>query len=54
MKKEILLIGGGGHCKSCIDIIEQDESFKIIGIIDRKKLIGKSILGYKICQKLLK
>ena len=24
IKKEIILIGGGGHCKSCIDVIEQE------------------------------
>jgi len=46
--KEILLIGGGGHCKSVIDIIEQENRFKIAGIIDRKELIGNRVLGYPI------
>ena len=31
--KEIILIGGGGHCKSVIDVIECDGSFKIAGIL---------------------
>ena len=49
MKKEdILLIGGGGHCKSVIDVIEQEGRFNIVGIIDRAERIGESVLGYKI------
>ena len=48
MKPEILLIGGGGHCKSVIDVLEQENKFKIAGIIDKKELIGTEVLGYKI------
>jgi sugar O-acyltransferase (sialic acid O-acetyltransferase NeuD family) len=47
-KKEIILIGGGGHCKSCIDVIESTNDFSIAGIIDSKDKIGDSILGYKV------
>jgi sugar O-acyltransferase (sialic acid O-acetyltransferase NeuD family) len=47
-KPEILLIGGGGHCKSVIDVIEQENKYKIVGIIDKKELIGQRILGYKV------
>ena len=46
--KEILLIGGGGHCKSVIDIIEEEGIFHIVGIIDQPKLLGKKTLKYKI------
>ena len=46
--EEILLIGGGGHCRSVIDVIEQENKYKIAGIIDKKELIGQNILGYKI------
>ena len=38
--KEIILIGGGGHCKSVIDVIEQEGQFKIVGIVDRPELLG--------------
>lgn len=49
MKKEsLILIGGGGHCKSCIDVIEQEGRFEIKGIVDRKENIGKEVLGYEI------
>ena len=34
----IVLIGGGGHCKSVIDVIEQDGQFNIEGILDRIKI----------------
>ena len=36
--KKIILLGGGGHCKSCIDVIENENKYKIIGIIDKKKI----------------
>jgi sugar O-acyltransferase (sialic acid O-acetyltransferase NeuD family) len=48
MRKEILLIGGGGHCKSVIDVIEQEGNFIIAGIIDRKELVGQKVLGYEV------
>ena len=46
--KKIILIGGGGHCKSAIDIIEQEGKFKIAGIIDQPNLLGSKILGYSV------
>jgi len=48
MKKEILLVGGGGHCKSVIDVIEQENNYTIAGIIDKKELFGQEVLGYKV------
>lgn len=47
-KDKILLIGGGGHCKSVIDVIEQAGQFEIIGIIDLPEKVGDSILGYPV------
>ena len=46
--KEIILIGGGGHCKSVIDVIEQEDEFKIIGIIDKPELLGTKVLKYPV------
>lgn len=48
MKDKIILIGGGGHCKSVIDVIEQENKFEIIGIIDIKDKIGTSVIGYNV------
>jgi len=44
--KNIILIGGGGHCKSVIDVIEQEGRFQIAGIVDKPELLGSSVLGY--------
>ena len=46
--KQILLIGGGGHCRSVIDVIELEGKFTIAGIIDKKELIGQDVLGYRV------
>ena len=43
MKDKIILIGGGGYCHSVIDVIEQENKYEIIGIIDKNEL-------FKICQ----
>lgn len=47
-KNDLLLIGGGGHCRSCIDVIETENKFKIVGIVDLKENIGNMIIGYEI------
>ncbi|MBC7428149.1 MAG: NeuD/PglB/VioB family sugar acetyltransferase [Bacteriovorax sp.] len=46
--KNIFLIGGGGHCHSCIDVIEQEQVYLIKGIFDVKENIGKTVMGYPI------
>jgi len=48
MKKEIILVGGGGHCKACIDVIEAQGEYSIAGIVDLKEKIGERVLNYKI------
>ena|ERR1051326_2119839 len=47
-RRNILLIGGGGHCRSVIDVIEREGMFRIYGIIDKKSNFGKTVLGYKV------
>ncbi len=44
----ILLVGGGGHCRSVIDVIEQQGRYDIVGIVDLKEHIGKQVLGYPV------
>jgi len=51
MKKKIILIGAGGHAKSCIDVIESEGKFKIVGLIDNLKKIGTKISGYEVMGK---
>ena len=48
MKKKIILIGGGGHCKSCIDVIEIENKIEIAGIIDQEEKLHLKVLGYEV------
>lgn len=47
-KKPIILIGGGGHCISCIDVIELGYKYNIIGILDLPEKAGQKVLNYNI------
>lgn len=47
-KDKIILVGGGGHCRSCIDVIETENRFKIAGILDIPEKVGKHVLKYRI------
>ncbi len=42
------MIGGGGHCKSAIDVIERTGLYTIAGILDRKEKVGQTVLGFPI------
>jgi sugar O-acyltransferase (sialic acid O-acetyltransferase NeuD family) len=48
MSREIILVGGGGHCKSCIEVIEHEGRYKIFGILDKETMVGQKILDYEI------
>ncbi|HPB36048.1 MAG TPA: acetyltransferase [Bacteroidales bacterium] len=47
-KQDILLIGGGGHCLSCIDVVEQGGQYRIAGIVDLPEKLGSRVLGYPV------
>lgn len=46
--EELILIGGGGHCRSCIDVIEMDGRFTICGIVDDKEALDSPLLKYPL------
>ena len=48
MNRKLLLIGGGGHCKSVLDSLISINSGVNIGIIDKKEYVGELILGVPI------
>lgn len=48
INRKILLLGGGGHCKSVLDSLARKNLYTEVGIIDMKENIGKSILGISI------
>ena len=43
----IILVGGGGHCKSAIDVVES-VGYNIIGVLDMPEEVGRSVLDYKV------
>ena len=45
--KNLILVGGGGHCKSVIDVAES-AGYTIKGILDLPEKVGEKILGYSI------
>lgn len=46
-KKQLILLGGGGHCKSVIDVAES-AGYTILGVLDKAELVGTKVLGYEI------
>ena len=46
MKNNLLIIGAGGHAVSCIDVIELENKYKIVGIVTNDKI--KNLFQYKI------
>ena len=47
-RQSIVLIGAGGHCRSCMDVIEQEGRWDIAGLVGQKAEIGTSVLGYPV------
>lgn len=45
--KNLILVGGGGHCKSVIDVAES-AGYNILGILDMPEDVGKPVLDYKV------
>lgn len=45
--KELVLIGGGGHCRSVIDAAES-AGRKIRGVLDLPENVGSNVLGYSV------
>jgi len=45
--KPLILIGGGGHCKSVIEAAES-AGYSILGVLDMPGEVGKSILSAKV------
>lgn len=43
----LILVGGGGHCKSVIEVAES-VGYNIKGILDTPENVGKSVLGYPV------
>lgn len=47
MKKPLILVGGGGHCKSVLEVAES-AGYSILGVLDMPEEVGKEILSTKV------
>lgn len=47
-KQNLILIGGGGHCLACLDVIEMDGRFRIVGIVDEKPHLHPLLSEYPL------
>lgn len=44
----LVLIGAGGHSRSCIDVIESEGIYTIAGLVGFDEEVGTSVYGYPI------
>jgi sugar O-acyltransferase (sialic acid O-acetyltransferase NeuD family) len=47
MNKPLILVGGGGHCKSVLEAVES-AGYSILGVLDMPEEVGKEILSTKV------
>jgi sugar O-acyltransferase (sialic acid O-acetyltransferase NeuD family) len=48
-KPKIILLGAGGHCRACIDVIEAEGRFTVAGVVDQIEGGDPApVLGYPI------
>ena len=47
-RSELIVIGAGGHSRSCIDTIEREGKYKIGGLVGLSQQVGFSQFGYEV------
>jgi sugar O-acyltransferase (sialic acid O-acetyltransferase NeuD family) len=47
-KPRLLLVGAGGHAQSCIDVVEQQNKYRVVGLVGLHDEVGSQVLGYKV------
>lgn len=47
-RETILLLGAGGHARSCIDVIEQEGRYTVGGVVGLPQEVGSRVLGYPV------
>lgn len=47
MNKPLILVGGGGHCKSVLEAAES-AGYQILGVLDMSENVGKEVLSTKV------
>jgi sugar O-acyltransferase (sialic acid O-acetyltransferase NeuD family) len=46
--KPVLLLGGGGHCRASIDVIEAEGHYRVLGVVERVGGPTVDVLGYPV------
>lgn len=46
--RPLLLVGGGGHCRSCIEVIETHDEYEIAGVVLPDTSNTEPVLGYPV------
>ena len=44
----VVLLGGGGHCRSVIDVIEQTGLYSILGVLEKEGFSCSNLMGYPL------
>lgn len=44
----LLLVGAGGHARACLDVIEQEGRFEVVGLLGVPEEVGGVVLGYPV------
>jgi len=47
-RQRVLLIGAGGHARSCIDVIEELDRHQIVGLVGLPAEVGQQVFGYPV------
>jgi sugar O-acyltransferase (sialic acid O-acetyltransferase NeuD family) len=47
-KPDLILIGAGGHARACIDVIEQQGQYHIVGLVGLPEELHSQYLGYEV------
>lgn len=47
-KPDLILIGAGGHARACIDVIEQQGQYRIVGLVGLPEELHSEHLGYAV------
>jgi sugar O-acyltransferase (sialic acid O-acetyltransferase NeuD family) len=47
-KPGLILFGAGGHARACIDVIEQQDQYQIVGLVGLPEELHSQHLGYEV------
>jgi len=46
--ESILVVGAGGHALSCLDVIESQGKYRIIGLVGKSQEVGRAVGCYRV------